>query len=84
MTKKNILAAVAVIALLSSCKKSYTCECTEKSSMPGFEPETITVTTGKMKKSDAETACKNLEVDYETVDFSTGETYAVDETCSIK
>ena len=52
--KKLIIAAVAV-ALLSSCKKDYICECTEI--IGGVPTITVSVELGKQNKSDAEDAC---------------------------
>ena len=51
-TMKKIIIALVAVAFFASCKKDYTCTCTES--------VTNTVTNsplGKVKKADAETAC---------------------------
>lgn len=49
---KKVLAAVAVVAFLASCKKDYTCECTYSNSILNTKYEYK-----DMKKKDAEEAC---------------------------
>jgi len=50
---KKVFALVAVVALLASCKKDYTCTCT----IAGVKTST---TYEKVKKADAEDACSAL------------------------
>lgn len=51
-----IVALAIVAASFASCKKTYTCNCTY--TISGVS-QTYSWTTAKMKKKDAETACKN-------------------------
>lgn len=52
MKKFSVLAVAAIFVLgLSSCKKDYTCTCTD----PGFDPDVYTFK--DVKKKDAESAC---------------------------
>lgn len=50
MKKLLVVAAVAVVALSSACKKDYACQCTSGS-------VTVTGGTFKAKKADAEKSC---------------------------
>jgi hypothetical protein len=73
---KKVLFIVAISGLaLVSCKKDYTCECT---STGGGVSTTVSANTGKMKKSDAETKCKEGNKEYDLL----GEKYTV--ACKIK
>ncbi len=47
---KKVVLALVVVAALSSCKKDYTCVCTDG-------PDTESYPLKNMKKSDAEDAC---------------------------
>ena len=47
---KKVFAVVAVVALLASCKKDYTCTCTAAGVTSSFEYKDV-------KKADAEDAC---------------------------
>lgn len=54
MAKKIVLAAVAVAFLgLVSCKKDYTCACTDADG-------TFNYSYNKVKKKDAESACNSM------------------------
>ena len=52
---KKVLLAVAVVAILASCKKDYTCECT-------ILGVTTPTEIKDAKKADAEDACNALDV----------------------
>ncbi len=54
MKKLSFILALAGLTM-TSCKKNYTCECVEENGDP------IITYTAKMKKSDAETWCKNWD-----------------------
>jgi hypothetical protein len=61
MKKLFPLAAIAVFAVMfTSCKKDYTCTCTQ--TVTGSTPVTTTVSLGKQTKSDADKACSNYNV----------------------
>lgn len=62
--KKALLTAAILGFMVSSCKKNYTCECTETSSDPSEPASTYKYSTGKVKKKDAEAFCSNLESTY--------------------
>jgi hypothetical protein len=52
---KKLLVAVAVVALMASCKKSYVCECT----VAGTTTSTAYDKVSSDEKTAAETACNN-------------------------
>jgi len=49
---KKIIIALVAVAFFASCKKDYTCTCTES-----VLNTTTSTSLGKVKKADAETAC---------------------------
>ncbi|GAB4206777.1 MAG: hypothetical protein Fur0023_16940 [Bacteroidia bacterium] len=55
----SIIGAVAIVATISSCKKNWTCECTTTC---GSTSTTVSATSGKMKKKDAEAWCNQGNV----------------------
>jgi hypothetical protein len=54
---KKVFAVVAVVALLASCKKDYTCKCTAAGVTTNIEIKDA-------KKADAEDACNASGVTY--------------------
>jgi len=68
---KKLLFAVALITLMGSCKKDYTCNCvfTDRDPADGFLLEgTASFPLGKQTKNDAESSCDaNNETDLYTV-----------------
>ncbi|MCK6648065.1 MAG: hypothetical protein L6Q66_00270 [Bacteroidia bacterium] len=59
MKRILIFSSVAFLALLSSCKKEYTCVCTVIST--GERSEGDKIKTGKLEKEGYEEACKSNE-----------------------
>ncbi len=57
----SIIGAVALIATLTSCKKNWTCECCTTCS---GTTTCASVTSGKMKKKDAEAWCSQGNTTY--------------------
>lgn len=53
MKKLVVVAAVAALGMMTSCKKEYTCEC----KLSGFISGTVSEKYSKMKKKDAEKKC---------------------------
>ena len=53
MKKITLLAAVVIAASFASCKKTYSCVCTDS-----IDGTTQTYTSAKMKKKDATTWCE--------------------------
>jgi hypothetical protein len=57
--KKSFLIATATIAILSSCKKNYTCECAMTYTGATTSSKTITLESNtKLSKKDATTWCE--------------------------
>jgi hypothetical protein len=76
---QRIIYVIATIAVISSCKKDYTCEC-EPAGNPSFK--ITSVTKAKTNKKDAEAWCKSREsFTYETNGASKTGNYG---NCSLK
>ena len=71
MKKLVVIAAVAALGMMTSCKKEYTCECTYSG---GGVSGTVSQTFSKMKKKEAKDKCDSYD------DTSNGTTAE----CSIK
>jgi len=79
MKKVILVAAVGVLALVSSsCKKDYTCSCTETASGIISGSSTTDTLLIDMSKSDAETSCTGLDENVSTP----VQTYS--KTCALK
>ncbi len=78
--------SIAAVLFLASCRKDYTCECANTTSIPtgtGGSQGTTTYTKTvlkKTKKADAEMQCKNGTTGYTYLGF----TVTVNSTCSLK
>jgi hypothetical protein len=60
--KKVFLFAFIITALLFSCKKEYTCVCSNFPADLGMTPQPTSL--GKMTKKNATTSCKNIQKGY--------------------
>ena len=64
-----VVVAVFFLAIFSSCKKDYTCECTYTDMLDA--KQTVKMEMEKVKKADAEEACDALKATWTLVDAKT-------------
>jgi len=67
--KKSILICGLALVGFTSCKKTWTCECTGTT---GGNSSKVPITIPDQRKSDAKTACENYESLYKPIYESNG------------
>lgn len=95
MKKTTLLLLIATAATYSSCKKSYSCECTSSFTETGYgtySETTIDTYSEKMKEKQAKAACKETEskLSYanaghaEDIEYFSGDITTVSTSCVVK
>ena len=95
MKKTILLTIIAIAATFTSCKKSYSCECTSSFTETGYgtySETTIDAYSEKMKEKQAIAACKETEskLSYanaghaEDIEYLTGDITTVSTSCEVK